>query len=506
MVGNGNGRTTKTDVSKTRIAVLGLGHVGLPTALGLAELGWEVIGADSNPETIASLKAGKSWFYEPDLEPLLKKHLESGFFTPTEDVDGAIAAATVLFVCVGTPQGDDGKADLTQVETIARLVARNLNGYKLIVEKSTVPAITAQWVKKTIARYAHVELRPNGKNGKRSRNQAVLPQFDVASNPEFLQEGRAIENFFKPDRIVIGVESERARELLENIYRPLQCPIVITNLTTSELIKHAANAFLSTKISFINMVGDICESVGADVVQVARGIGLDPRIGTGFLSAGIGFGGYCFPKDLRAFLHLGEEHGADCSVLREVERINTRRIELFLKKVRKAVWVPQGKTIAVLGLAFKPRTDDIREAPSLKVIQALLKEGASLRLYDPQAMPNAQRILPPEPGRVTYCRTAYEAAAGAHALLVLTEWHEFRELDLRRVRDLMEVPVLVDGRNVYDPADARKAGFEYHSMGRESVGQHFSVIVSAKPIARRKQTATLNKADKSNGKLRAIVN
>jgi len=364
------GRITKTGVEKTRIAVLGMGHVGLPTALGLAELGWEVIGADSNPETIATLKSGKSWFYEPDLEPLLKKHLSTGLFQPTEDVDGAVAAATVLFVCVGTPQGDDGKADLTQVESIARLVARNLNGYKLIVEKSTVPAITAQWVKKTIARYARVEARPNGnaKNGKRNRAQAVMTHFDVASNPEFLQEGRAIENFFKPDRIVIGVESERARELLESIYRPLQCPIVVTNLTTSELIKHAANAFLSTKISFLNMVSDMCEAVGADVVKVAKGIGLDPRIGTGFLSAGIGFGGYCFPKDLRAFAYLGEEHGVDCGMLREVERINVRRIEIFLKKVRKALWVVQGKTIGVLGLAFKPRTDDIREAPALKIV------------------------------------------------------------------------------------------------------------------------------------------
>jgi UDPglucose 6-dehydrogenase len=502
------GRITKTGVEKTRIAVLGMGHVGLPTALGLAELGWEVIGADSNPETIATLKSGKSWFYEPDLEPLLKKHLSTGLFQPTEDVDGAVAAATVLFVCVGTPQGDDGKADLTQVESIARLVARNLNGYKLIVEKSTVPAITAQWVKKTIARYARVEARPNGnaKNGKRNRAQAVMPHFDVASNPEFLQEGRAIENFFKPDRIVIGVESERARELLESIYRPLQCPIVVTNLTTSELIKHAANAFLSTKISFINMVSDMCEAVGADVVKVAKGIGLDPRIGTGFLSAGIGFGGYCFPKDLRAFAYLGEEHGVDCGMLREVERINVRRIEIFLKKVRKALWVVQGKTIGVLGLAFKPRTDDIREAPALKIVEALLREGASVRLFDPEGMPNAQRVLPPQEGRVTYCRTSYEAAAGAHALLCLTEWSEFKELDLRRVHELMEVPVLIDGRNVYDPADARRAGFEYHSMGRESVIHHFPVVASVTEVPRRKAAPPVTKAQKNGAKIRAVVN
>jgi len=499
-------RYSKLSAVKIRIAVLGMGHVGLPTALGLAELGWEVIGADSSPQVVASLKDGKPWFYEPDLQALLAKHLESGRFTPTQDVDGAIADATVLFVCVGTPQGEDGKADLAQIETIARTVARNLNGYKLIVEKSTVPAVTAQWVKKTVARYARVEPRPNGKNGKRTRNHAVMPHFDVASNPEFLQEGQAVENFFHPDRIVIGVESDLARELLETIYRPLKCPIVVTNLTTSELIKHAANAFLSTKISFINMVADICEAVGADVVNVARGMGLDPRIGTGFLNAGIGFGGYCFPKDLRAFIHLGEEHGADCSLLKEVERINLRRIEIFLKKVRKALWVLQGKTISVLGIAFKPRTDDIREAPALKIINALLTEGASVRLYDPEAMPNAQRELPEEPGRVTYCRTAYEAAAGSHCLLVLTEWSEFKELDLDRLQELMEVPVIVDGRNIYSASLARKAGFEYYSMGRDSVGHHFPVLTTLKQAPRRKQSYVAAKTDKTNGKMRAVVN
>jgi UDPglucose 6-dehydrogenase len=505
MSGRSNG---KAGIGKPKIAVLGMGHVGLPTALGMAELGWEVLGADSNPKTIAVLKEGKSWFYEPDLEPLLKKHLDSGLFIPTDDVDGAVASATVLFVCVGTPQGDDGKADLAQIENIARTVARNLNGYKLIVEKSTVPAITAHWVKKTIARYAEVENRSinkSGKNGKKVRNNHTIPEFDVASNPEFLQEGKAVENFFHPDRIVIGVDSERAQQLLEAIYRPLNCPIVVTNPTTSELIKHTANAFLSTKISFINMVSDICEAVNADVVNVARGIGLDPRIGTGFLSAGIGFGGYCFPKDLRAFAHLGEEHGVDCSLLREVERINTRRIERFIKKVRKALWVVQGKTIGVLGLAFKPLTDDIREAPALKIIAALLREGASVRLYDPEGMPNAQRVLPEEPGRVIYCRSSYEAATGAHALLILTEWNEFKEIDLRKVHGLMEVPVLVDGRNIYNPAEAHRSGFEYHCMGRESMGHHFPVHTRDKPVSR-KRVAAAAKPAKATGRLPAAVN
>jgi UDPglucose 6-dehydrogenase len=264
---------------------------------------------------------------------------------------------------------------------------------------------------------------------------------------------------------------------------------VVTTPTTAELIKHAANAFLSTKISFINMVADICEAVGADVESVARGIGLDPRIGTQFLSAGIGFGGYCFPKDLRAFLLLGEEHGTDTSLLREVERINLSRIELFMAKVRKALWVVSGKSIAVLGLAFKPRTDDIREAPSLKVIDCLLREGASVRLYDPEAMANTRRELPAQPGRVTYCQSAYEAAEGAHAVVVLTEWDEFRKLDLKKLRRALAVPVMVDGRNLYPPDQVHKAGLEYVSMGRPGTDPVVRPISPARGAERRRMPA-----------------
>ena len=466
-----------------KIAVLGLGHVGLPTALGLAELGWEVIGADDDAQKVKVLQAGKVTFFEPDMQPLLSRHLGKDFRV-TSDVGKAVSDATVLFVCVGTPQGENGKPDLSQVEGVARTVAAHLNGYKLIVEKSTVPAITAQWIKRTVIRHARVG-QPNG-SGKASQAFESIPRFDVASNPEFLQEGKAIENFFHPDRVVIGVDSERARELLEAVYRPLQCPIVVTTPTTAELIKHAANAFLSTKISFINMVADICEAVGADVESVARGIGLDPRIGTQFLSAGIGFGGYCFPKDLRAFLLLGEEHGANTSLLREVERINQHRIEIFMAKVRKALWIVSGKSIAVLGLAFKPRTDDIREAPSLKVIECLLREGASVRLYDPEAMPNAQRELPAQAGRVTYCQSAYEAAEGAHALLVLTEWDEFRKLDLKKLRKALAVPLVVDGRNLYRPEEVHKAGLEYISMGRPGTESVVRPILPSKTAERRR--------------------
>ena len=452
------------------IAVLGMGHVGLPTALGLAELGWQVIGADDMADKVVELKAGKPTFYEPQLEGLLAKHLASGRFRPTTDVEEAIAASKVLFVCVGTPQRESGAADMGQIEAVARLIARNLNDYKLIVEKSTVPASTAEHIRQTIQRYA----RPNPpgnkaggapRNGKAAAGGAAL-RFDVASNPEFLQEGKAIENFFHPDRIVIGVESDQARKLLEEVYRPLNCPLVVTDLATAELIKHAANAFLSAKISFINMIADLCEAVGADVENVARGIGLDPRIGHQFLNAGVGFGGYCFPKDLRALIHLAEEHDISCGMLREVENVNRKRVSVFLNKLRHALWVLQGKTVGVLGLAFKPLTDDIREAPSMRIIEELLREGARVRLYDPQAMPNMRKVFPEEPGRVDYCRSASEVARGTHAILLVTEWEEFRRLDWAKLRQSMEVPVLLDGRNFLDPSLIQSAGFEYFSMGR----------------------------------------
>jgi UDPglucose 6-dehydrogenase len=445
----------KSTSEKPRLAVLGLGHVGLPTALGFVELGWEVIGADDDASKVAMMQSGRAPFYEPGLDDLLTRGLASGRLTLSRRVEQAVRNATILFVCVGTPQKDTGEADLSQVEAIARIIAHNLNGYKLIVEKSTVPAITAQWIKKTVARCAKLDAlgRSHG-------------EFDVASNPEFLQEGRAIENIFSPDRVVVGVESERARALLEQLYQPLGRRILFTNISTAELTKHAANAFLSTKISFINMVADICEAVGADVSQVALGMGLDPRIGTEFLNAGIGFGGYCFPKDLRAFMHLAREHGVQCGLLKEVEAINQRRVEAFLRKVRQALWVLQGKQLGVLGLAFKGGTDDIRESPALRIVRALMEEGARLRLHDPQAMAASQQEMPPQAARLEYCSSAYDAARGAHALLILTPWQEYRELDLARLHELMEMPVIIDGRNLLDPEAVRSADFDYVDMGR----------------------------------------
>lgn len=460
------------------IAVLGLGHIGLPTALGFAELGYRVLGADSDAGKVATIKSGRCPFYEPRQQELLDKHLNNPRLAFTADVDEAIRESCVLFICVGTPQYESGQADLTQVEGLARRIGHNLNSYKLIVEKSTVPAVTGQWVKKTVERYARIAAvnhsRTNGSNGNgngchgEKTGSTTRVGFEVASNPEFLQEGSAIEDFLHPERIVCGVNSPLAQEILREIYRPIDAPIIFTDLNTAELIKHAANAFLATKVSFINFIANVCEAVGGDVSKVAEGIGLDSRIGRAFLQAGLGFGGYCLPKDVRAFIHLAEEHQLKAGLLREVERINEERITIFLRKITEALWLVRGKTLGVLGIAFKPGTDDIREAPSLKVMSALQRSGAVLQIYDPKAMDECEKLFP-QSVQLRYCKSAYEAATGADALLVLTEWQEFRELDMQALHTLMQVPVIIDGRNIYDPVALQALGFEYWSMGRNSL-------------------------------------
>ena len=442
--------------------MLGLGHVGLPTALGLAEIGWQVVGADDDQDKAALLTTGKVPFHEPGLQDILRRNLDSGRFRVASDVSTAIREATVLFVCVGTPQRDDGSADLSQIEAVAISIAKNLNGYKLIVEKSTTPVRTVEHIKRIILQ-----------NIDREANSPT-PPFDVAVNPEFLRESTALADFLHPDRIVVGVESDRARSLLLNIYEPLlngEDPessdrLIVTDLNTAEITKHASNAFLATKISFINMVADLCEATGADIAAVASGLGSDPRIGRAFLDAGIGFGGYCLPKDLRAFARIGEEYGVDVALLNAVERINQERIERIVQKVRQALGELKGKTVGVLGLAFKPNTDDMREAPSLKILDRLLSKGVRLQLHDPEAMDNCKRLLPEEPDRLCYCESPYDAAAGAHALLLVTEWEEYAALDLSRIRELMRGPVLIDGRNLFNPIGTRALGFEYHGTGR----------------------------------------
>lgn len=429
-----------------KIGIVGAGHVGLVTGACLAHLGHEVVCVDSDRTKINQLKRGKIPIYEPGLEEMVTACLRERRLFFTGEIREVVRRTEVLFVCVGTPPKDSGESDLTAVENVSREIARHMTSYRLTVDKSTVPVQTGEWVYKTL---------------KANRRRNV--EFDVASNPEFLREGSAVQDFLKPDRVVIGVESKRAEKILREIYRPLKAPVLVTDIKSAELIKHASNSFLSTKISFINLISQICEAVGADVQKVAEGMGLDRRIGRSFLNAGIGFGGFCFPKDLAAFIRITESAGADASLLEAVLRINESQKRSFIEKIRKHLWNLKGKTIAVLGLSFKPDTDDMRFAPSLDIVQALDAEGVNLRVYDPQAMPVAKKLLPKG---VRFVRSAYEAARGADALAVLTEWPEFIELDFKRIKKLVRHPVVFDGRNLYDRGRLEKLGFQYAGVGR----------------------------------------
>jgi UDPglucose 6-dehydrogenase len=433
-----------------KIAVIGTGYVGLVTAAGLADFGHSVIGADKVAEKIKRISGGDVPIYEPGLDKLLKTNLKKGNLKFTSDLNATIRAADVIFVCVGTPQGDDGSADMSQIEEVSRTIAENLNGYKVIVEKSTVPVKTSQWIKRTITLYKKSDV-----------------EFDVASNPEFLREGSAVGDFLHPDRVVIGVDSERARDMMVRIYEGCKDKVLVTNIDTAELIKHASNSFLAMKISYINLMANLCEKTDADIELVARGMGLDPRIGGLFLKAGLGFGGSCFPKDLKALIKIGEDLGVDMNLLKETDRINAGRIRAFVEKIKRALWILKDKKIAILGLAFKPETDDIREAPAIKLIKDLLAEGAILRLYDPEAQDNMRELFPEDKARILYCPSPFKAAEGANALLVCTEWKEFLKLDLKKLKGVMANPIIVDGRNIYEPADVRKLGFEYYSIGRK---------------------------------------
>lgn len=432
-----------------KIGVIGTGYVGLVTAAGLAELGHRVVGVDKETEKIEKILQGVVPIYEPGLEELLQSNMKKGRLSFSPDVAGTIRGVEVLFVCVGTPQQDDGSADMSQIEEVSRRIAENLDRYKLVVEKSTVPVKTSYWIKRTMSLYSKGTV-----------------EFDIASNPEFLREGSAVADFLNPDRIIIGVETTRARDILLQIYEKYKDRIVVTNIDTAELIKHASNSFLALKISYINLISNICEKTEANVEQVAAGMGLDPRIGPRFLKAGIGYGGSCFPKDIKALVKIGEDLGVDMSLLKEADRINADRVRVFLDKVKQALWILKDKNIAVLGLAFKPETDDIREAPSIRIIRELVREGARLRLYDPKAMDNMKRLYREEPGRILYAPSAYAAVEKANAFLLLTEWEEFAALDLSRVKSIMANPIIVDGRNVFDPKKVRSLGFEYYSIGR----------------------------------------
>jgi UDPglucose 6-dehydrogenase len=433
-----------------KIGIIGTGYVGMVTAVGLAELGHEVTGTDVASEKLEKASKGISPIYEPGLEDLLKSNLERGNLSFNPDLVQTIISSDVLFVCVNTPQGEDGSADMSYVESVSRDIAQNLNGYKLIIEKSTVPVQTSSWIKRTVNLYKKKDV-----------------DFDVASNPEFLREGTAVSDFMNPDRIIIGVETDRAKDILVDIYKKFEDRILITNIDTAELIKHASNSFLAMKISFINLMANLCERTDADVGLVAKGMGLDPRIGPLFLQAGLGYGGSCFPKDVRALIKIGEDLGVNLDLLREVDRVNAERIGTFVNKMKKALWILKGKKIAVLGLAFKPQTDDIRNAPSIPLIKALLEEEAILSLYDPKATDNMKTIFPEKEPQIQYTSSPYHAANDANALLIVTEWDELKNLDLKKIKEVMANPILVDGRNIFDSGEVRSLGFEYYSVGRK---------------------------------------
>lgn len=445
------------------ICVIGVGYVGLVTSACLAHLGNTVTGVDDDREKIKLLQRGEVPLYEPFLDHMVSRAMSEGKLRFTESLEEGVASCQVVFICVGTPPLEHGDADLSSVESVVRRIAEVAEDPKLIVEKSTVPVQTGFWIEKTLKLYGRGD----------------TDRFAVASNPEFLREGSAVEDFLHPDRIVVGVEKPEPAELLRALYGPVlrgdfDCPVhetcarrrevpfLVTDMASAELIKHASNSFLAMKISYINLIADLCERAGADVSMVAEGIGLDRRIGRAFLNAGIGFGGFCFPKDLQAFVRIGEKLGCDLSLLKEVERINKERIDVIARKLQEHLWIIRGKTITVLGLSFKPNTDDIRFAPAIELIRRLLREEAKVKAYDPKAMPKAQRVL----DSVEFCSDPYSALEGADAAILATEWDEFKQLDLQRAKQRMRRPLIIDGRNILDRRAVESLGIEYTGIGR----------------------------------------
>jgi UDPglucose 6-dehydrogenase len=450
-----------------QIAVVGSGYVGLVAAVCFAEMGHRVLCVDNDDRKVEALRAGATLIHEQHLPELLGRY-RNREIQFTTDLGEATRASEAVFIAVGTPQSENGDADLSYVEAVACEIARSLTKYTVIVEKSTVPVYTNEWIRQAM-----------------ERNGAAREWFDVASNPEFLREGTAVVDFLHPDRIVVGSDSERAAAVLKAIYAPLTAgsyyerteaiegachvamppPLLLTSTKSAEIIKHASNAFLAMKISFINAVSNLCEATGANVEQVAHGIGLDSRIGPKFLRPGIGYGGSCFPKDVAAFRSVAEQMGVDFSLLTEVEKINVEQRKRFLRKVRSALWTLRAKRLAVLGLAFKGETDDIRESPAIEMIEMLLGAGCSVVAYDPAAMERAQEVLPAG-SQIAYAEDSYAAAQDADALLVLTDWAEFAALDLDRLKAAMRYPIVIDGRNLFEPAVMAERGFTYLSVGR----------------------------------------
>ncbi len=430
------------------VCVVGTGYVGLVTGACFAEFGLNVTCVDNDLPRIETLQKGNSPFYEPGLEELIQKNLREGRLSFTADIDTALANALVIFIAVGTPSEKDGSVDMSYVDTAAKSIGRNLNGYKVIVTKSTVPVGTGERINRIIHRVCKGKMR-----------------FDIVSNPEFLREGSAIDDFMRPNRVVIGASSDQAVAIMRDLYSPLyliETPFVVTDVKTAEMIKYASNAFLATKISFINEIANLCEKVGADVNVVAKGMGLDQRIGTKFLHAGPGYGGSCFPKDTQGLAKIAEREGYRFRIVEAVININNQQRERMVEKIAAGVGTLRRKTIGILGLAFKPNTDDMREAPSLKIIAGLKKGGAKIRAYDPKAMEMAKSIFK----NIEYGKDAYDVAKGSDALVIITEWNQFRNLDLPRIKKLMKTPIFIDLRNVYEPAKMRELGFRYFGVGR----------------------------------------
>lgn len=429
----------------SKLCIVGTGYVGLVTGACFAEVGHRVICVDCDESKVKTLRAGGIPIYEPGLEELVKKNVAEGRLSFTTSTEEGVHESDIIFLAVPTPPQPDGSVDLTFIERVARDIAACMTTYKIVVDKSTVPVKTGQKVAETISRYCKAKV-----------------EFDVVSNPEFLREGFAVEDLMKPDRVVIGVQSNRPVQAMKELYAPFEAPILVTDINSAELIKHAANSFLALKISYINAISVICEATGANVQEVANGMGMDERIGRRFLDASLGFGGSCFPKDLSAFIKISEQLGYDFALLKEVQRINAFQMDRFVKKITDTLWVLKDKTIGVLGLAFKQNTDDVRMSPAIDLCQRLEKEGAKLRVYDPKAMDKAKAVLP----KATYVPDMNLVPDGCDALVVATEWPVFRKLDLERARKAMTCPIMFDGRNLFDPKELEALGWIYKSIGR----------------------------------------
>jgi UDPglucose 6-dehydrogenase len=430
-----------------KLTIIGSGYVGLTTGACFAEVGHHVVCVDNDPKKVEMLLAGDIPIYEPGLEELVKKNVAAKRLNFTTDTQEGVNHGEVLFIAVPTPPQPDGSVDLSFMEKVSREIAQCLKDYRVIVDKSTVPVKTGERVAQTIRRYAQEGV-----------------QFDVVSNPEFLREGSAVPDLMKPDRIVIGGNSDRALALMQKVYEPFVAPVLVTDINSAELIKHAANSFLALKISYINALSEICEVSGADVLKVAEGIGADKRIGRQFLNAGLGYGGSCFPKDIAAFIAISDQLGVPFTLLKEVQQINSRQLDRFIDRIREALWVLKDKKLAVWGLAFKPHTDDVRSSVAVTLVEKLVAEGADVTACDPKALEKAENL--PVAKKIKLVADALEAARGAEALIIATEWPEFASVDLDQLREVMRTPLIFDGRNLLDPASALACGFQYHGIGR----------------------------------------